>query len=442
MHANPVLRLPPWARFITLAVASTQGRWGSPLLAAIGLGVSLIHAHAAGVKAGPFEIEFRHERRLGSLPNGDPFKSHQIARYRVLHGGRVVAFNPGGVEPTKRKWLADDLLEAHVVYSKGSPVVLVCTETGTYVLSDRDGKPVVTQLNDQPATRFQFLDSVAGQPGELQALNAGPDEAVMGRDLGRDGTLMSLHDEQNINFGVLDLGTLEVRGSTLLKRHRFVYNDPEFGGYSYDASPQGQVRVWWKDRRQFALVRARHVDDTTAYALEVVNLDDDSFQIVPFDLNRTRLVALGDVSPAWVAHYFDWRADTAVPQNAPRLVPRSAVTPLPWQGSTNSDPYGGPAYNLQPVLPEMRTVLLQFLTERFGATPDGPTPGSSSTRLTIGQQSFTLDHATSSKSLTLKPPFGTPDTLTPQIADQFNRLIRAPRYQALFTTLGPGGFAR
>ena len=72
------------------------------MVAALGLCVSLMHAHGAGVKAGPFEIEFRHERRMGSLPNADPFKSHRIARYKVLHDGRSVSFNPGGIDPMKR----------------------------------------------------------------------------------------------------------------------------------------------------------------------------------------------------------------------------------------------------------------------------------------------------------------------------------------------------
>ena len=412
------------------------------MVAALGLCVSLMHAHGAGVKAGPFEIEFRHERRMGSLPNADPFKSHRIARYKVLHDGRSVSFNPGGIDPMKRKLWADDLLEAHFVYSQGRPVVLVCTETGTYVLSDRDGKPWVKQLNDHPATRFQFLDSVAGQPGDLQAFNAGPEEAAMGRDLGRNGTLMSLHDEQNINFGVLDLTTLQLRVSSVLKRHVFVHNDPDFGGYSFDASAQGQVRVWWKDRHQLALVRPRYVGDTTTYALEVVNLDDDSFQIVPFDLNRTRLIALGDVSPAWIEHYFQWRTDASRPATAAQLVPKQTVTPLPWQGSTKADPYGQAGFNLQPVLPEMRTVLLQFLQDKFGATLDAAKSLPSTTGLKIGQQAFTIEYDESSKSLTLKPEFGTPGTTTAQIAEQFNRVIVESRYQALFTALGPGGFSR
>lgn len=61
---------------------------------------------------------------MGSFPNGDRFKSHQIARYRVLYDARTVAFITGGVAVTKRQWLADDLLDAHFVDSKGLPVLL------------------------------------------------------------------------------------------------------------------------------------------------------------------------------------------------------------------------------------------------------------------------------------------------------------------------------
>jgi len=423
--------LKPWER---------SARWA---LAAIGLCAALMNpAYGAGVKEGPFEIEFRFERRMGSFPNGDPFKSHQIARYKLLHNGRTVAINPGGVDPLKHKWLAGDLLEAHFVYSKGLPVVLVCTETGTYVVSDRGGKPWVQQLADQPATRYQFFDSVAGQPGDLESLNAGPEEASMGRDLGREGTLMSLHDAQNNNFGVLDLNTLQLRVLSVLKRHRFVYEDPEFDGFTYDASAQGQVRVWWKDKRQFALVRNRHVGDTKSFALELVNLDEDTFYMVPFDLNRTRLIALGDVSMAWIGHYFQWAPDASQAAGSAKLRPRQIASPLPWQGTTQADPYRRATFNLQPVLPEMKTVLLQFLSDKFGAVSDGSTRLPSTAGLTIQKQAFTLFYYEPSNSLTLSWDSVGPGALIAQIADQFNREIKQSRYQALFTTLGPGGFSR
>ena len=422
---------------------STPSRWARAVLTALGLFAALMNAaHGTGVKAGPFEIEFRYERRMGSLPNGDPFKSHQIARYKVFHNGKAVAFNPEGVDPTKRKWFAGDLLEAHFVYSKGLPVVLVCTETGTYVVSDRGGKPWVQQLADQPATRYQFFDSVSGQPGDLEALDAGPEESAMGRDLGREGTLMSLHDAQNINFGVLDLNTLQLRVLSVLKRHRFVHNDPEFEGYRYDASPQGQVRAWWRDRRQFALVRDRYVGDSRTFALEVVNLDEDSFYMVPFDLNQTRLIALGDVSMAWIEHYFQWSPNASQPSGSDKLTPKQAVTPLPWQGTTKAYPYREATFNLQPVLPQMKLVLLKFLTEKFGAVPDGSKQLPSTTGLTIQQQSFTLAYYETAKSLTLRWNSVGPGPLIAQIAEQFNREIVQTRYQALFTTLEPGGFSR
>lgn len=421
---------------------STLSRWARGMVASLGLFAALMNvAHGAGVKEGPFEIEFRFERRMGSLPNGDPFKSHRIARYKLLHNGRAVSINPGGADPTKRKWFAGDLLEAHFVYSKGLPVVLVCTETGTYVVSDRSGKPWVQQLANQPATRYQFLDSVAGQPGNLEALNAGPEEAVMGRDLGREGTLMSLHDEQNINFGILDLSTLQLRALSVLKRHQYLYGDPEFDGYTYDASAQGQVRAWWPNRRQFALVRNRYVGDTETFALEVVNLDEDTFYMVPFDLNRTRLIAVGDVSMGWIGHYFQWNLDASTASGGAKLAAKQVVTPLPWQGTTKADPYREVTFNLQPVLPEMESVLLKFLTDRFGAIPDGSTQLSSTTGLTIQQQSLTLAYYEDSKSLTLRWKSVGPGALIAQIAEQFNREIVQSRYQALFTTLGPKGFS-
>jgi len=435
----------PWSlphKFTAVHLRAPAG-WLRGTLTGIAMCAGLLSvAHGAGVSAGPFEIEFRFERQRGSFPNGDPFKVHQIARYAVSHNGQVLAFNPGGVDPTKPQWFADDLLEAHFVYSKGMPVVLVCAESGTYVVSDRDGKPWVQQLAEQPATRYQFFDSVDGQPGPLETLNLGTEESAMGRDLGREGTLMSLHDEQNINFGVLDLNTLQLRDLSVLKNHGFDTDAPEFDGYRYDASAQGQVRVWWKDRRQFALVRDRYVGDAKTFALEVVNLDEDSFYIVPFDLNRTRLIAVGDVSSAWIEHYFEWSVDATGPPGVERLTAKQNVTPFPWQGTTKADPYGNLTFNLQPVLPAMESLLLDFLTREFGAVIDAPKKQSWITELTIQQTPLSLSYFEDSNSLTLRWNSVGSGALIAQIAERFNREIEHSRYQALFTSLGPAGFSR
>ena len=161
-------------------------------------------ANGASIKDGPFEIEFRSERSFAVNSNMNPFKLYKQARYKLLHNGRAVSFNPNSINGSKREWFAGDLLEAHLLYSNGVSVVLVCTETGTYLVNDQGGKPLVQHLHESPATRFQFLDSVAGQPGDLQELNAGPSVEAMGRDLGKSGTLMVLPE---LN-GILDLNTL------------------------------------------------------------------------------------------------------------------------------------------------------------------------------------------------------------------------------------------
>ncbi|MEO8385698.1 MAG: hypothetical protein ABI583_10680 [Betaproteobacteria bacterium] len=386
----------------------------------------------AGIKAGPFEIEFRSERSWGGGPSMNPLASYKHARYKLLHNGRAVSFSPGSTNGSKREWFAGDLLEAHFLYSNGAPVVLVCTETGTYLVSDQGGKPVVQHLHPDPATRFQFLDSVAGQPGELQGLNAGPSLEAMGRDLGKTGTLMVLPE---LN-GILDLGTLKFQVYNVLKAHKWVYNDPNFDGFSFDESPTGQARVWWPTKGQFALVRYKYTsgDTVKSFAFELVDLKTDSAYLVPFDVNQTRLTTLADITPDWISHYFQWGGE--------KLSLKKGQKPLPWIGSLNAASPGNFNYNLQPITPEMQPALMKFLVNNFGAKVDASTQMPHVIGLTIQQQSFKLSYYDSSKTLVLEPEFGSPRALTLQIAQQFNRELAQGKHQTLFTTFAPDGFSQ
>lgn len=396
----------------------------------IALGFHPHLAIGAGVKAGPFEIEFRSARSWGGGPSMNPLESHTHARYRLLHNGRAVSFSPDPGARGRRQWFAPDLLEAHFLHAKGRPVVLVCTETGTYLVNDEGGQPVVRHLHATPASRFQFLDSVAGQPGDLQALNMGPQAHAMGRDLGKAGTLMLLPELD----GILDLGTLEFKPYNILKSHRWVANDPAFGGFSFDESPTGQARVWWPDLKQFALVRYTYTGDVRSFALEVVDLASDSAYIVPFDLNHTRLTALGDITPAWTAHYFKWSGN--------KLSLKKDQRPLPWVGSLNAAPTGSFHYDLQPVAPQMRPVFEKFLVDNFEASVVGAAQRPNEILLTIQNQSFRLIYDAAARSLALVPDFASPKALTIQIAERFNRELSLGKHQAMFTSFGPGGFSQ
>ncbi len=409
----------------------TVGRLRRLALAAlIAIGFYPHLANGNGVKAGPFEIEFRSERNFAVSSNMNPFKLYKQARYKLLHNGRPVSFSPNSTDGGKRNWLAGDLLEAHFLYSNGTPVVLVCTETGTYLVNDQNGKPVVQRLHEQPTKRFQFLDSAAGQPGELQELNAGPNADAMGRDLGKTGTLMLLPD---LN-GILDLSTLEFRIYNALKLHKWVYDDPDFGGFSFDESPTGQARVWWPAKRQFALVRYKYVGSARLFAFELVDLKTDTAYFVPFDLNQTRLTALGDITPAWMNHHFQWNGD--------KLSLKMDQKSLPWIGSLNAAPYGHFNYNLQPVTPEMQKVLMKFLVENFGAVADGSKQMSHVTGLTIQGKPFKLNYYDTGQTVVLEPEYGSPRALTLQIAEQFNHELAQGNHQALFTQFRPGGFSQ
>ena len=45
--------------------------------------------------------------------------------------------------------------------------------------------------------------------------------------------------------GILDLTRLKFRSYSALNFYKWVYDDLNFGGFSFDESPTGQARVWW-----------------------------------------------------------------------------------------------------------------------------------------------------------------------------------------------------
>ena len=183
------------------------------------------------------------------------------------------------------------------------------------------------------------------------------------------------------------------------------------------------------------MVRYKYVNEAKLFAFELVDLKTDSAYLVPFDLNDTRLTALGDITPAWMDHYFNW--------NGEKLALRKNQKPLPWQGSLKAATYGHFAYDLQPITPGMPSVFMKFLVDRFGVMAD-PSQATADiiTNLSIKGQSFTFSYYKKSNRIVLEGEYGSPEAMTLQIAQDFNRELMNERNQAFFTKLNPQGFSR
>ena len=172
------------------------------LLIAIALLVACAGASAADaqrVTAGPFDIDTQFRKiGAGGFPNtsANPFARKTISEFMVRYRGTPVEVRDGGTQ-------YDRFWDARVLGGVPEPAVLA-SETGTYLIRERDGRLAVEIL--APSTTdmasWQWLDGAGGQP--LPERNIGIRDGSGDPRVERGGRLMLINHQV-----VLDVTTLE-----------------------------------------------------------------------------------------------------------------------------------------------------------------------------------------------------------------------------------------
>lgn len=160
----------------------------------------------------------------------------------------------------------------------------------------------------------------------------------------------------------------------------------------------------------------------------------DSYSL-PVDRSQMRYAATELIDGAWLNHYFTWQSVAGAPD---RLVARSPLIPLPYQGwLTGDEP--DQQYKLVPVKAELLDKVVGFLEQKFKAVQLETTRYDTSTYidLQIGEQKLSVSYANDGYSepainLWLATGEGQDGTLLVEIAQQFDAVLKTGVYDGLF----------
>lgn len=427
--------------------ARTLARLGAVLLGPLLLGVCGMNgaAHAAGAAspdtgalAGPFEILIDSRRVSAPGPDMRPFQTRLAHTFRLRHSGRPVPLDRGDHGVATGRAAVDPVFDRAYYLDAAQRSVLVATPGQTFLLHERDGRPVATRLAVEGFTAMQWLDSEAGQPGDKRHPLA--DLRTETRTLA-GGRLLLLYGAMGDKLGVLDTASRVF--------HPLAFPTPASGpsgaifadGYRDDGGRSGRVRALSPSRTQFVQLGMKYVGDRRQDALIVVDFVQRSHVVVALDVDATRLNDHRKLTPAWLLRNFDWAASRDSRAGSERLVARRGATPAPWTGvlaDANVEPAG---YRVQPVTPAMQAALLAYLVARHGAVvvPASGAAAAGEDRVRIGGDLFDLNYRPDDQVLSFTQALGTYSAegvlRCSQVGAGFDVLLAGGAHQALFTRL-------
>jgi len=363
---------------------------------------------------GPLTIAPRIERVADSgFPNtsGNPFRKMDVTVFEVRHGSEVLE-----ADGEKEFWGAWALPGAPI------PAVLAAKYGMALFAADATGgiRARVLVPSREPGATWQWLDAVDGQPTEKYFVGLG-DWRDEPRAL-EGGSLILLADHL-----VLDVSTLQT--------HAFDLRYHVVDDYNAAGTP---ARALSPARTQIVFVGDRYRDDHYEYAVVTHDFVHDETRALPIERTRMRFDEPDDATPAWLAHYFEWKT---TPDGRERLEMRTGVAPLPWQGKLVELGGGAVEYRLRPVGKDMAAVLEDFLRSSVHAarSPDADAMGHSSWLVDDVPVAvwFDEEHRTVSLWVESRPGFSLSDgaPAVRKIASAFDAVLAGGAYEDRFLDL-------
>lgn len=314
------------------------------------------------VAHGPFRIVGQGRRiSTGTFPNqgGNPFATMEVTGFRVLYRDQPVVIRHGS-RTLEQFWRVSLLPDAP------RPALLLST-TDFHLVTEVDGQLSLRSLG-RPTTdmaSYQWLDGADGQPTEPASFGI---ERVRLDQLPLTGGRWLLLSTQ----AVLDVKTLQV--------YPVDFHVPQgqplqgVGGPRALVLSPGQTQyVTWGS--SVTLVE----DGEYVPGLSVVDIPSGRAYGLRLRMGEKRFHEMEDLTPRWLAHYYEWRREADGPQReVERLVERRQVPPLPYIGrlqpqliriAYRSGEVRHPTmtYLLRPATHALADAFEQFIVSRFGA---------------------------------------------------------------------------
>jgi hypothetical protein len=338
--------------------ANTPSRWRWLTTIALGLTSALAaltpHPRALAAETtvthGPFTLVATPRRvSSGGFPNtrGSPFATTEVTEFTVRWRDKPVK-SPSGTTRFWRVLRLDDAPE---------PALLLVT-TGFVLLSEREGQLRWQTLLAESTSlaELQWLDSEAGQPGASVQFGIEKVALETGTRLG-GGRYLRLGSST-----VLDVKTFKT-----FPIEPWVPMVP--GKPVHPLSRDGYTaRAFAPDQSAFVLAASGYDHENQGrpmVGLLVVDLPRGTARALRLDRRRTRFADNNDLTPAWVAHHFEWRASSEGMQ----LVPRAGAAPWPWRGRLWETSSGQWQVDVLRIDPRFGEVVRTMLRTRFSAVP-------------------------------------------------------------------------
>jgi hypothetical protein len=374
------------------------------------------------VSYGPFTIELKTVRSRSLNYNTGRFNTHVRTDYGVLYRGQPVEYPTALQENTG----FSNVWKVYTLNTAPRPALIVGSQR-LYLLVEESGGLNVVLLDDQVGdfSNLQFLDAAGGQPAKQFEIYMSEDSvapALQGGDYLLFNQTTVLHIPQ-------------------LKTWSFNRDDYAIDGY-YHKNRFGAL-AFSPDRRQIAFVGNKNDESNYLryhYALIVFDYESGQGYAVPFDQTATRMESPDDITPAWIAHYFEWQKAA---DGAYVLTRRPDAASLPWQGRYYEENGVATGYKLLPVRPELQAALVDFiLTElkldRSTVTNDNVySPDQQD--IQYGDRKLSVWYHAKEQTLHLsKGDFLGADAayepLLRQIGEAFNKALREGRFDEYFTS--------
>lgn len=327
--------------------------------------VALLAAGLAGCDAapppqrvvhGPFEIELT-PRRIGSgsFPNqgGNPFATREVTDFSVRWRGQPVGEGGQVGGRVQRHWRVLRLPDAP------RPALLL-VNTGFVLLSERDGRLEQLPLRAESASlaEAQWLDAGQGQPGPSQRWGIQHEPAPEAGTVLAGGRWLRLGSRT-----VLDVATLTAHEVSPWVPYR-----P--GEPVHNLSREGdEARAFSPGRSAYVLAASGYAAPPSQgrdWGLLVVDIASGTAEALRIDRRRQRFADADDMTPAWIAHHFDWQRGA---DGRERLRLRPDARPWPWRSRRWQIRPGVWQLSVRRIDPRFQTVV-QALAERVdGACP-------------------------------------------------------------------------
>ncbi len=365
--------------------------------------------------SGPFEIATVIKRiGAGGFPNtsANPFARTSVTNFTLKHRGKPVAIASEGAK-------IDSFLDAWFLDGAAEPAVLLAS-SGVYLATDVRGelKTQVLSAGSTDLASIQWLDARNGQPAQPHDVGIrdarGTSHSLSG------GKLLLINHER-----VLDLAALR---SYVINLYDGASRLDDF------TSSNAPARALSPGKSQYVLVGERSRADQFEYALIPVDYARNRAYAVPFDRSAMRLQSADEVTPDFIAHYFQWTQQA----DGERLALRKNAAPLPWRGRLKNFAGGAVEYHLMPVLPRMMQTFMSFLQREFAAQVSPPGADPNRARVTIESWALNLWFQPQSKELSLYAEASATQSTAPayaiiqRIARRFDDDLAKGHYQSEF----------